>query len=147
MVPLCNQTRGQTLRAAIAEKRALLADAAEQIAVSVIPAHQLLADYLARQGAVIERLSSDSRRVAQLIDDYGHHPTEIRATLEAARRVSTYTVENPAAAPLGLWTMHGDRPQRLCTLAPGDRLLVLRAPAAPTALDEPRTGREMASHG
>lgn len=69
------------------------------------------------------------------------------ATLEAARRVSTYTVENPAATPLGLWTMHGDRPQRLCTLAPGDRLLVLRGVAAPTALDEPRTGREMASHG
>ena len=33
------------------------------------------------------------------------------ATLEAARRVSTYTVENPAATPLGLWTMHGDRPR------------------------------------
>lgn len=69
------------------------------------------------------------------------------ATLEAARRASTYTVENSAAAPLGLWTMHGDRPQRLCTLAPGNRLLVLRAALAPAGLDEPRTGREMASHG
>lgn len=69
------------------------------------------------------------------------------ATLDAAVRVSTYTVENPAAAPLGLWTMHGDRPQRLCTLAPGDRLMVLRAALAPAALDEPKTGRELASHG
>ena len=35
-----------------AEKRALLADAEKQIAVSVIPAHELLADYLERQRAV-----------------------------------------------------------------------------------------------
>ena len=40
------------------------------------------------------------------------------ATLEAARRVSTATVENPAATPLGLWTIHGDRPARMCTIAP-----------------------------
>lgn len=68
------------------------------------------------------------------------------AALEAAAGAQTFTVDNPAAGPLGLWTMHDDRPQRLCTLAPGDRLLVLRA-SAPVALDAPLARREMASHG
>ena len=68
------------------------------------------------------------------------------ANMEISRRGPTYSIDNPASSPLGLWTMHGDRPQRLCTLAPGDRLMVLRA-EEPAALDEPKTGREMASHG
>lgn len=59
---------------------------------------------------------------------------------------STFTVDNPAAEPVGLWTMHGDRPQRLCTLAPGDRLVVMRGAAA-LAVEVPRADGRAVDHG
>jgi len=69
------------------------------------------------------------------------------ATLEAAKRVSMFTVDNPTQAPTGLWTLDAGRPQRVCTLAPGDRLLVLRAPAAVVVEAPVARGEGAKAHG
>lgn len=68
------------------------------------------------------------------------------AALEAAAGAQTFTVDNTAGALMGLWTMHADSPQRLCTLATGDRLLVLRA-SAPVVLDAPAAREAVRAHG